>query len=301
MEMKTKRILSVLITVVMLIGMLPTTAFATEGTITYDLWVGGVQVTSDNTTIDSIDDANITNGSATFDPITNTLTLENFVYSGKGSCATESVFGYIYNAAIVAKENLNIVLKGTNSIDANQGDDSTIKSCYDIYAIKDVNISDADGNTSADMLTISATSYAIYSEEGNLTVKDTKIEVTKATDGLYSYNGSVSVDNAEISMTDVSSGFVVETTLEVLNNSVINITASNNTLYLYNGTVTIENSEFISNKHNRLFNGVISLSFVPTIAVDAILLLHNSAFQYALLSILSSIIFVPSVKIQGIP
>ena len=44
-ENMKKRILSVLIAVVMLIGMLPTAVFAAE--TTYDIWVGGVQVTSD--------------------------------------------------------------------------------------------------------------------------------------------------------------------------------------------------------------------------------------------------------------
>ena len=136
-----KRILSVLIMAVMLIGMMPFTAFAVE--TAYDIWVGGVQVTSANkgdlvTAINQAATGTGATGTATYDPSTYTRTMENFVYSGKGSYADESVSGNIYNAAIVAKENLNIVLKGTNSIDANQGNDSTIKSCYGIYAIKDV-------------------------------------------------------------------------------------------------------------------------------------------------------------------
>ena len=77
-----KRILSVLITVVMLIGMLPTTAFAAE--TAYDIWVGGVQVTSGNLVIDSADDTAITGGSATYDPSTDIITLDNFNYTGAG-------------------------------------------------------------------------------------------------------------------------------------------------------------------------------------------------------------------------
>ena len=38
-----------------------------------------------------------------------------------------------------------------------------------------------------------------------------------------------------------------------------------------------EENEFISNKHNRLFNGVIGLSFIPTVIVDAILLFSGNS------------------------
>ena len=68
-----KRILSVLITVVMLIGMLPTAVFAAE--TTYGIWVEGVEVTSDNQ-----DNVLGKNGwrdgaSVRYDPATSTLTL----------------------------------------------------------------------------------------------------------------------------------------------------------------------------------------------------------------------------------
>ena len=51
----------------------------------YLLWVGDVQVTSDNLTIDSSDCADVVSGSATYDPDTRTLALDGFVYSGAGS------------------------------------------------------------------------------------------------------------------------------------------------------------------------------------------------------------------------
>ena len=52
-----------------------------------------------------------------------------------------------------------------------------------------------------------------------------------------------------------------------------------NEIKLLNEQNAKNESEFISNKHNRLFNGVISLSFVPTIAVDAILLLSGNVYS----------------------
>ena len=95
-----KRILSVLITVVMLIGMLPTAVFAVEAT--YDLWVGGVQVTSANKDNIVVPDAN---GSAKYDPTTNTLTLNNFSYTNAAGV----------DAIISDGMNLTIVLKGENA------------------------------------------------------------------------------------------------------------------------------------------------------------------------------------------
>ena len=81
-----KRILSVLITLVMLIGLVAVMGIsASAETVTeYDLWVGGVRFTSGNLVIDSADDPAITGGSATYDPSTDIITLDNFNYTGAG-------------------------------------------------------------------------------------------------------------------------------------------------------------------------------------------------------------------------
>ena len=115
-----KRILSVLITVVMLIGMLPTAVFA-EGTTPYDLYIGGVQFTSGNLVIDSTDSAAIS-GSATYNPELNTLTLNNFQYSGPGYKNEE--YEYLYGALRVEGDNdLRIVFTGQNVIECTTGDE----------------------------------------------------------------------------------------------------------------------------------------------------------------------------------
>ncbi len=115
-----KRILSVLITVVMLIGMLPTAVFA-EGTTPYDLYIGGVQFTSGNLVIDSTDSAAIS-GSATYNPELNTLTLNNFQYSGPGYKNEE--YEYLYGALRVEGNNdLRIVFTGQNVIECTNGDE----------------------------------------------------------------------------------------------------------------------------------------------------------------------------------
>ena len=106
-----RKLLSFLLTLAMVVGLMPgmgLTAYAAES---YNLWVGGVQVTSENLTIDSTDDAGITGGSATFDPATNTLTLNNSTYTGPGHN------DYGEGGGVDCRmSNLTIVLKSSNSI-----------------------------------------------------------------------------------------------------------------------------------------------------------------------------------------
>ena len=81
----------------------------------YLLWVGDVQVTSDNLTIDSSDCADVVSGSATYDPDTRTLALDGFVYSGAGSSSYP-------NAAINYLETgrtLTLDLTGENQVTLN--------------------------------------------------------------------------------------------------------------------------------------------------------------------------------------
>ena len=104
-----------ILALVMLIGLVPKMGISVsaEGT-SYDLWVGGVQVASDNLVIDSADNAAI-EGSATYNPVTNTLTLNNFSYTGAGYLYEEWYDVCCY-AAIYTGENLNVVLIGDNTI-----------------------------------------------------------------------------------------------------------------------------------------------------------------------------------------
>ncbi len=88
----------------------------------YPLWVGGVQFTSENLVIDSTDDAGITGGKATYDPQTNTLTLDNFTYSSQGRMwEDDSVISAIFynNAA----SELKVELVGTNTVTHTPGEE----------------------------------------------------------------------------------------------------------------------------------------------------------------------------------
>ncbi len=89
--------------------------------ISYDVWVAGIRLDSTNTTIDNNDNSTIT-GTATYDATSNTLTLDNFSYSGADYYLYESVYDseydeYYYDyACIYSKGDLNIVLNGENTL-----------------------------------------------------------------------------------------------------------------------------------------------------------------------------------------
>ena len=79
--------------------------------VKYDLYIGGVQVTSANKDDITTAIGNAASGTATYDPETSTLTLNNFSYTGEGYNYTSNVYALIYSTGI----DLKIVLKGTNT------------------------------------------------------------------------------------------------------------------------------------------------------------------------------------------
>lgn len=115
--MKFKRGLSVLLCMLLCVGLMPTTASAADE---YKVLVGGVWITSDNA-----DDVFGDGGSVTYDPVNNTVTLNNAkltsnIYSNTGSA-------------------LNIVVNGTNTIECT----GTIATGISNYGNNPINISGA--------------------------------------------------------------------------------------------------------------------------------------------------------------
>ena len=110
-----KRILSALLCLCMVMALMPTVAFAEPKS--YNLWVGGVEVTSDNA-------SNITGegikgtGTVTYDVRTKTLTLDNVniasVYSFENSAGTTDSAGIYVSGDF--KGDLTIKLVGENTI-----------------------------------------------------------------------------------------------------------------------------------------------------------------------------------------
>ena len=100
-----KKLLSILIVTVMLLGLLPVTSFAAES---YDLWVGDAEVTNEN----------LSGEGWSYEPSTNTLTLDGFSYEGAGHVfkktgnTSNSAAGITY----LGENELNIVVQGTGVV-----------------------------------------------------------------------------------------------------------------------------------------------------------------------------------------
>lgn len=95
-----KKLFAILFSIVMVAGLLPATALAAEPTV-YDIWVDGVQVTSENKD-------NLCSGTVSYDPTTHTLSLNN------ATLDSDTMSDYGIKTTIPST--LKIRLTGTNSI-----------------------------------------------------------------------------------------------------------------------------------------------------------------------------------------
>ena len=95
-----KKLFAILFSIVMVAGLLPATALAAEPTV-YDIWVDGVQVTSENKD-------NLFSGTVSYDPTTHTLFLNN------ATLDNDTMSDYGIKTTIPST--LKIRLTGTNSI-----------------------------------------------------------------------------------------------------------------------------------------------------------------------------------------
>ena len=172
-----KRLLSILIAIALMATM-SVTAFAVEEPT---LYVAGVAVTSDNLEINSADNGAIT-GSATYDPDTNTLTLNGFSYTGAG---------YKYDnhssAAIYTKNDLIVNLVGSNTLNCTDG--------RGIYVSGSLTIQGNDKET--DALTVTSFSNNILA--GDMTISNATITAEDMTaTGNLSITGSIVNTDASI-------------------------------------------------------------------------------------------------------
>ena len=95
-----KKLFAIPLSIVMVAGLLPVTALAAEPTV-YDIWVDGVQVTSENKD-------NLCSGTVSYDPTTHTLSLNN--------ATIDSDTMSNYGIKTIIPSTLKIRLTGTNSI-----------------------------------------------------------------------------------------------------------------------------------------------------------------------------------------
>ena len=229
-----KKILAIFISLVMVAGLLPTVAFAAEN---YDLYVNGEQFTSEKLSIACGE------GTASYDPNTKTLTLDNATITNGGKSDESPKYGI----RVVGDTDLTIKLSGTNSITLDNGGGIFADGSSDNYNI-----------IGGGKLTINVKWDALYTLNGNISISEgAELDITSAKGcGITSYNkGILSIDGAKVA---VSSYYTAASAkeLEIKNNSEVVLIASAdqfNAVYMGNesgaGKIEIINSKVEATSH----------------------------------------------------
>ena len=229
-----KKLFAILLSIVMVAGLLPTVAFAEEN---YNLYVNGEQFTSEKLSIACGE------GTASYDPNTKTLTLDNATITNGGKSDESPKYGI----RVVGDTDLTIKLSGTNSITLDNGGGIFADGSSDNYNIV------GDGK-----LTINVKWDALYTLNGNISISEgAELDITSAKGcGITSYNkGILSIDGAKVA---VSSYYTAASAkeLEIKNNSEVVLSASEdqfNAVYMGDengaGKIEIINSNVEATSH----------------------------------------------------
>ena len=199
-----KKLFAILLSIVMVAGLLPTVAFAEEN---YNLYVNGEQFTSEKLSIACGE------GTASYDPNTKTLTLNNAAITNGGKSDESPKYGI----RVVGDTDLTIKLSGTNSITLDNGGGIFADGSSDNYNII--------GNGK---LTINVKADALYTLNGNISISEgAQLDITSAEGcGIISYNkGILSIDGAKVAVSSYYSAANAKE-LEIKNNSEVVLIAS---------------------------------------------------------------------------
>ena len=199
-----KKLFAILLSIVMVAGLLPTVAFAAEN---YNLYVNGEQFTSEKLSIACGE------GTASYDPNTKTLTLNNAAITNGGKSDESPKYGI----RVVGDTDLTIKLSGTNSITLDNGGGIFADGSSDNYNII--------GNGK---LTINVKADALYTLNGNISISEgAELDITSAEGcGIISYNkGILSIDGAKVAVSSYYSAANAKE-LEIKNNSEVVLIAS---------------------------------------------------------------------------
>ena len=176
-----KKLLAILLSMVMLVGLMPFTALAADPTA-YDIWVDGVQVTSENKD-------NLCGGTVSYDPTTHTLSLNNATLDND----TLSDYGI----KTIIPRTLKIRLTGTNSmIRTSPGggmgiasnSSNSVEITGDGTLVINVNGENYDGISAGADVKISDKAKVTINAEGGLGIVGRMVEIDGATvnsTGLY--------------------------------------------------------------------------------------------------------------------
>ena len=176
-----KKLLAILLSMVMLVGLIPFTALAADSTA-YDIWVDGVQVTSENKD-------NLCGGTVSYDPTTHTLSLNNATLDND----TLSDYGI----KTIIPSTLKIRLTGTNSIIRTSpgggmgiapNSANSVEITGDGTLVINVNGENYDGISAGADVKISDKAKVTINAEGGLGIVGRMVEIDGATvnsTGLY--------------------------------------------------------------------------------------------------------------------
>ena len=176
-----KKLLAILLSMVMLVGLMPFTALAADPTA-YDIWVDGVQVTSENKD-------NLCGGTVSYDPTTHTLSLNNATLDND----TMSDYGI----KTIIPNTLKIRLTGTNSITRTSpgggmgiasNSSNSVEITGDGTLVINVNGENYDGISAGADVKISDKAKVTINAEGGLGIVGRMVEIDGATvnsTGLY--------------------------------------------------------------------------------------------------------------------
>ena len=253
-----KRVLSILLASLMVVMLLPITAFA-GAEITYPVWIAGIQVTEDNMT-DVLGTADGDSKTVTFNPQTNTLTLNGASVAFTG---TATGFGYGNNACGVKSEleTLNVNLVGKNQIGKEINSES---------ALEDYSIDMGFSNTGDIVFTGNADSETIiydycagikaknvtFSEEfkGKLTVRDSggaepqppcainAVGVFNSDTLDYISDGNVNILGGTFDLTSFESNGISAAGSININNANVTVVAGSSAFENVFGNITVKNT-----------------------------------------------------------
>ena len=176
-----KKLFAILLSIVMVAGLLPATALAAEPTV-YDIWVDGVQVTSENKD-------NLCGGTVSYDPATHTLSLNN------ATLDNDTLSDYGIKTTIPST--LKIRLTGTNSITRTYSGggiaivpnySNSVEITGDGTLVINVKGENYDGISTGADVKISDKARVIINSEGGLGIAGRMVEIDGATvnsTGLY--------------------------------------------------------------------------------------------------------------------
>lgn len=226
----TRNFLGVMICLALLVGVLSGVSITANAAETYDVWVGGVQVTDD--TADDV----FGDGTVSYNTDTKTLTLNGYTYEGTGY-EYYSQDGESYTAVIYSVESITVELLGNSLLVNTYTDESQFKYGDGIISEGSITVA-GNGN-----LNISG-DYGINSYE-DVVIGGGTVEINSTGDSI-TVDGDVEIRDANVILDAEMNGIYAGGSVKITD-SVVSINAAGDGIYAYDGNVEIDCTEVTTN------------------------------------------------------